>query len=65
MRQQPAQIHRSPPTLIRTRERLEHIRREILQITPDRSQLLRRHNRSTQQPIIWTRYRQLHLTKPY
>lgn len=47
LQQQPPQIHPAPPALIRPRERLEHILREVLQITPDRSQLLRRHNRSS------------------
>ncbi|MFC9619405.1 hypothetical protein ACFTXM_05205 [Streptomyces sp. NPDC056930] len=53
------------PTLIRPRERLEHLRREVLQITPDRSQLLTQHTRSTTQPIKKTRHHKPHMTKPY
>ncbi|GAA0419531.1 hypothetical protein [Streptomyces luteireticuli] len=43
---------------------LEHVRREDLRIAPDPSQLLRRHNRSTEQPITKARHRQPNLTKP-
>ncbi|MEV4502899.1 hypothetical protein AB0K19_12960 [Streptomyces klenkii] len=65
VQQQPPQMHPAPPALVRPRERLEHIRRELLQITPDHSRLLRRHTRSTEQPIIRTRHQRLKMTKPY
>lgn len=41
--QQSPQIHPAPPTLIRSRERLEHIRREVLETAPDLIQLPRSH----------------------
>uniref|UniRef100_UPI00397FCCCF hypothetical protein n=1 Tax=Streptomyces sp. x-19 TaxID=2789280 RepID=UPI00397FCCCF len=63
--QQPPQIHRSPPALISPRERLEHLRREVLQITPDRGQLPTQHTRSTTHPIKRTRHRRVNLTKHY
>lgn len=43
VQQQTPQIAPAPPSLIRPRERLEHLRLEVLQITPDRSQLLTQH----------------------
>ncbi|MDX2939118.1 hypothetical protein ACNJZD_00135 [Streptomyces ipomoeae] len=46
VQQQPPQIHLAPPALIRPRERLEHLRREVLKITPDRGQLPTLHTRS-------------------
>lgn len=65
VQQQTTQIDPAPPTLIRPRERLEHLRSEVLQITPDRSQLLTQHTRSTTRPIKKTRRHRPHMTKPY
>ncbi|GHK05925.1 hypothetical protein SY2F82_77220 [Streptomyces sp. Y2F8-2] len=65
VQQQPPQIDLAPPALIRPRERLEHLRREVLQITPDRGQLPTQHTRSTTHPIKRTRHQRMHLTKPY
>jgi hypothetical protein len=41
----------SPTGVDPPRERLEHLRREVLQITPDRGQLPAQHTRSTTQPV--------------
>lgn len=65
VQEQTPQIHPAPPTLIRPRERLEHIRREVLQTAPDFIQLPRCHTRSTTHPIKRTRHRRMNLTKPY
>ncbi|GAA3311319.1 hypothetical protein GCM10020295_80690 [Streptomyces cinereospinus] len=65
VQQQAPQIHLAPPALIRPRERLEHLRREVLQITPDRGQLPTQHTRSTTHPTKRTRRRRIDLTKHY
>lgn len=49
----------------RPRERFEHLRREVLQIAPDRSQLLAQHTRSTTYPIKKTHHHEWHMTKHY
>lgn len=46
VQQQPAHIRLPPPPLIRTEEPVEQLRRERLQILPDRGHLLRCHTRS-------------------
>ncbi len=63
LQQQTPQIDPVPPPLIRPRERLEHLRRRILQIAPDRSQLPTQHTRSTTRPIKKTRHHGPHVTK--
>ncbi len=65
VQQQTPQIVPAPPALSRPRERLEHLRREVLQITPDRSQLPTQHTRSTTRPIKKTRHHEPHMTKHY
>lgn len=65
VQQQSAQIDLAPPTLFRPRERLEHLRREVLQITPDCGQLLTQQTRSTTQQIKRTRHNRANLTKHY
>ncbi len=65
VQQQAPQIDRPPPALIRPRERLEHLCRELLQITSDRGKLPTHHNRSTEQAIQRTRHRQVNLTRHY
>ncbi|MFD9823149.1 hypothetical protein, partial [Streptomyces violascens] len=61
----PSQVDGTPPALIHPPERFEHLRREVLQIRPDRSQLPTQHTRSTTQPIKKTRHRLTNLTKHY
>ncbi|MFD5731530.1 hypothetical protein ACFWIY_01705 [Streptomyces sioyaensis] len=58
-------MDRTPPALIHPPERLEHLRREVLQITPDCGQLPTQHTRSTTPPIKKTRRRHTNLTQPY
>ncbi|SCE52094.1 hypothetical protein GA0115253_106341, partial [Streptomyces sp. Termitarium-T10T-6] len=65
VKQQAPQIDLAPPALIRTRERLEHLCREVLQITSDRGQLPTQHTRSTTYPIRRTRHKRMNLTKHY
>jgi hypothetical protein len=65
VQQQAPQTDLTPPSLIRPRERLGHLRREVLQITPDRSHLPTQHTRSTTRPIKKTRHHRPHMTKPY
>ena len=65
VQQQAPQIDLTPPALIHPRERLEHLCREVLQITPDRGQLPTQHTRSTTHPIKRTRRRRINMTKHY
>lgn len=58
-------IDPAPPSPIRPRERLEYHRREVLQITPDRSHLFTQHTRSATPPIKRARHHRPHMTKPY
>jgi hypothetical protein len=63
--QQPPQIDLPPPALILARERLEHLRRERLQLDTHRSNLVRSHTPSTPHRARRTRITTTDLTKHY
>ncbi|MGP4001415.1 hypothetical protein [Streptomyces sp. 8N706] len=63
--EQTPQVDLPPPTLIVPRERLEHLRREHLQLTTQSSYLVRRHTHLTPHRPRRTRTAATNLTKPY
>jgi hypothetical protein len=63
--QQPAQVDLPPPALVVPRERLEHLRREILQLTTHRNDLVWSHTPSTPLRTRRTRFTPANLTKHY